>query len=433
VVLSIAVVIFAALFANYLFQKLRLPGVAGMLLVGILAGPHILNFIPSHTIAVSANFRKLALAAILLGAVFQLHRHTLLIPPTLLIAIIPTIFEIGCIIFLAHLCLHLGWPEASILAIILSGVSLSVLVPAIHNLKEHGKAEIKSMTDNILASACLNNIFIIVIFIIFIWLYLEQHFTLVSIIEVTSVPTISGVLLGVGSGYCFYWLSYKYKFFQTSNRAAVLVIIFTSLLVQVEDLLNNIIPVASLLGVLVMGGIILEKAEGLAHAISRALDKFLIFAELLLFILIGAQVNIQLALVTSLVGLGIIASGLIVRSIAINVLTKGFGINQKQRVFYIACNLPKASVQAAIAAIPIEAGVTGGEIILAISVLAILVSTLIGALGINFTGEAFLEPVKKFNSRLGIDRGRIPPFGRYIRSKKDDRVFGKSNSLRKRM
>ncbi len=419
------VVIIAGLTASYICRKLRLSALVGMLLVGILCGPHFFNLLSPSALAVAADLRKLAFAAILSWAIFELQRDLLnqALLPTLLMATIPVLFEIGCLVPLSHFGLHLGWQESGILGIVLSAVSLSFFVPKVVNLKQYAKTGIQNIAYINLASIIFNNVFTILIFTLYMSLYFKNQFTLIPPSTAIPISIIAMIVLGLLFGYIFNKITIKYDSFFTPIRSMLLLFGFILVMIHIEDLVHNILPVASLLGVLVMGVVILEKSEANAHILSDKFKTLCIFCELLLFVLIGAQVNIHIVWNVSLVGLGVIACSLILRSGVINYFIKGYGLTRKERAFFVGSNIPKATVQAVIAAIPMELGVPGGDIILAVSVIAILVTTLIADLGMIFTGEPALSSIKNSSSNLINMRESVPAIGKSIRSKRDGSLW----------
>ena len=191
------------------------------------------------------------------------------------------------------------------------------------------------------------------------------------------------------------------------------------------ELAHGVVPIASLLGVMAIGFIILEKEEAIAHIISQKLKKLLVFAELLLFVLVGAQVNVSVAWKAGAAGLIIIFIGLVARSIGTYISVLGTDYTRKERLFCVVAYVPKATVQAAIGAVPLEAGVAGGEVILAVAVLSILVTAPLGAIGIMLMGEPILEEEKLTSYRFKTLREKLqlPRVGERIRSKKHGTIW----------
>lgn len=417
---SLAVIIVAGLCADYIFRKLKLPGILGMLIVGVLAGPQVFHLLKPPMLAVSTDFRKLALIVILLRAGFELRRDAVNrgARPAVLMATVPVLFESAGVIVLAHEWFHMGWLPAGILGIILAGVSPAMVVPAMIDFIERGKGEKKGVPTIVLAAASINNVFVIVIFTILMGMYGGQHINLAWQVAGIPISIVLGILLGIIPGYILYKIFLKFEISPTQRTLLILGVAL--ILNQTEDILRNIIPIASLLGVMAIGFVILEKEEAIAHVISQNLKKIWVFAEMLLFVLIGAQVNIKVTLDAGLVGLGIIVAGLLCRSLGTYLAVLGAGLNRKEKLFCVVANLPKATIQAAIGAIPLEMGVPGGSIILAVSVLSIIVTTPLGAIAIEQVGEKVLEndDLATYRFKTLRENLQLPRAGERVRSKK---------------
>lgn len=417
---SLAVIIVAGLGADYLFRKLKLPGILGMLLVGILTGPQVFHLLKPPMLEVSADFRKLALIVILLRAGFELRREAVNrgARPALLMATIPVLFETAGVILAAHAWLHLEWLPAAILGIILAAVSPAMVVPAMIDFIERGKGKKKNIPTMVLASASINNVLVIVIFTILAGFYGGRQINLAWQLAGIPVSIILGILLGLVPGFLLHQLFLKFDL--SSTQRTLLILGVALILNQAEDLLKNIVPIASLLGVMAIGFIILEKEEAVARIISQNLKRIWVFAEMLLFVLIGAQVNIKVTLDAGLVGLAVIAGGLLCRSLGTYLAVSGAGLKVREKAFCVVSNLPKATVQAAVGAIPLELGVPGGALILAVSVLAIIVTTPLGAVAIEQVGERVLDEDDQEVYRFKHLRERLhlPHVGQWVRSKK---------------
>jgi NhaP-type Na+/H+ or K+/H+ antiporter len=389
--ISLAFIIVLGLGADYLFRKLKLPGLVGMLLVGMLAGPHVLGLLRPEMMAVSADFRKLALIVILLRAGFELRRDTLhrTARPAVLMSCIPALFEIAGIVLVAPFFLDLTPLEAAILGSILGAVSPAVVVPLMIQFMERNLGAKKGIPTLVLAASAIDDVFVIVIFTILLAMEKGQQVNFAWQLGSIPVSIVLGIIVGLIPGYLLYKLFTKIEF--VSPRRTIIVLGVAIVLTWVEDLTHNFLPMASLLGIMAMGFIILEKQESLAHQISQKLKRIWVFAELLLFVLVGAQVNLTVAWHSGLAGLAVIGIGLVWRSVGSYLSVLGAGLTWREKLFCIISYIPKATVQAAIGAIPLEAGVPGGEVILAVAVLSILVTAPIGAIGITLYGERVLE------------------------------------------
>ena len=393
--LSLAFIVLAGLMADALFRRMRLPGLVGMLMVGVLVGPHLLDILRPDMMAVSGDFRKIALIVILLRAGLELRRDTLhrVGPYAVTMSAIPAIFEIAAITLLAPSLLGLSWLESAILGSILGAVSPAVVVPLMIDLMERGKGAAKGIPTLILGASAIDDVFVIVIFTVLLGMYGGGPVNWVW--QALSIPIsiILGILLGLFAGYLLYRLFTRYDF--KPPRRTIILVGVAIVLTWVEDILHAIVPISALLGVMAMGFILLEKQEAIAHIISTKLKRLWVFAELLLFVLVGAQVNIEVAWKAGLSGGLLIIAGLAARSVGTWISLMGSGLTPGEKLFAVVSYIPKATVQAAIGAIPLAAGLPGGETILAVAVLSILLTAPTGAIGIKILGERILEEDKR--------------------------------------
>jgi len=387
---SLALVVIFGLLSAYLFEKIKLPGLLGMLIVGILSGPYVFNLLQPELMKVSADLRMVALIVILLRAGLELRKDTLnrVGRPALMLSAIPAICEGAVIALLGPYFLHISYLESAILGAILSAVSPAVVVPLMINFIDRRMGTRKGIPTLMLAGSSVDDVFVIVIFSILLGMYAGTHTNiLLKLIEVPE-SIILGIGVGALSGYILYHVFERYKL--RATKMTIVIVAVSVLLTWLEEELKTKIAMSALLGVMTVGFILLEKAEIRAHKISQKLSKVWIFAEILLFVLVGAQVNIKVAWDAGLQGAAIIFIALMARSIGTYISVMGTDLNVRERLFCVVSYIPKATVQAAIGAVPLEAGVKGGEIILAVAVLSILITAPLGAIGILFTGEKWL-------------------------------------------
>jgi len=423
--ISIAVIIILGLSADYLFRKLKVPGLVGMLLAGILVGPYVLGLMQPEMMAVSGDFRKIALIVILLRAGFELHRDTLnrVGRAALIMSTVPALFEMAGVMLVAPKLLHMSLLDAAILGSILAAVSPAVVVPLMIDFMDRGRGAKKGIPTLILGASSVDDVFVIVIFTILLGMHGGQEVNLWLKLAEIPVSIILGILAGIIPGYLLYLLFRKYDWRPPKRTMMVMgVAIF---LTWAEKAAEGVVPVASLLGVMAIGFIILEKSEPIAHIISQRLKKIWVFAELLLFVLVGAQVNIHVAWKAGLAGIAVIAVGLLFRSAGTYLSLIATPLTVKEKLFCIVAYVPKATVQAAIGAVPLAAGVASGELILAVAVLSILVSAPIGAFGIQAMGEKVLDHSKTAAYRFRELREQygLPRVGERVRNKETDRVW----------
>jgi NhaP-type Na+/H+ or K+/H+ antiporter len=395
--LSLAVIIILGLLFNRLFESLKLPGLLGMLILGVILGPYGLDWLfkdflmTEDVIRLSSDFRKIALIVILLRAGFGIKKETLekVGIPALKLSCIPGVMEGFTVLGLGMYFLNLSFIEAGMLGFIIAAVSPAVVVPSMLNLVEKGKGAAKGIPTMILAGASIDDVIAITVFSSFLGMYGGGKVNLGRQLLNIPVSIILGGLIGAGIGFILVWFFKKYHLRDTKKVLMILsiAILFTAL----EDILATYVPLASLLGVMTIGFIILEYYPKLAGRLSVKFNKIWVFAEILLFVLVGAQVNVTVAFETGLIGIVIIAGGLLARSLGVFLSLIGTNLTSKERWFCVIAYTPKATVQAAIGAVPLAAGVLSGDIILAMAVLAIMVTAPLGAIGIRIAGEAFLE------------------------------------------
>lgn len=387
---SLGIIMILGLIANYISKKLALPGLIGMLLLGILLGPYGLNWIQQDLINISADIRKLALIIILLRAGLGIKKEDLVKVgvPAIKLSCIPGVVE-GIFIAIASVyLLNFSFVQGGILGFIMAAVSPAVIVPSMLYFMERGLGTKKGIPTLILAGASIDDVFAITIFSAFLGLYSGTHVNLgVKIIGV-PISILLGIALGVVSGLILIRVFKKYHIRDTEK---VLIIIGISILLSaLENVLKNKIEIAALLGVMTIGFIIIEKLPKVGERLAIKFNKIWVFAEILLFVLVGAQVNINVAINAGTIGIIILAIGLVGRSIGVIISLLGTDLNFKERLFCVIAYIPKATVQAAIGSVPLSLGVASGDVMLAIAVLSIIITAPIGAYMISRAGDKLL-------------------------------------------
>ncbi|MGF7059321.1 cation:proton antiporter [Brassicibacter mesophilus] len=389
--LSLGIIILLGLGFNKVFDRLKLPGLLGMLILGIIIGPYGANFISGDILKISSDLRRIALIIILLRAGLGIKKETLnkIGIPALKMSCVPGLLEGFTIMLVSNKLLGIPIVEAGMLGFIVAAVSPAVVVPQMLNFIQNKIGADKNIPTLILAGASIDDVFAITLFSTFLGLYGGGQVNIAMKILDIPISIVLGVLLGVIIGFIMIYIFRKYHMRDT-KKVLILIgvaIVFTSL----EDALKNIIPIASLLGVMTIGFILLEKHSGVANRLASKFNKIWVFAEILLFVLVGAQVNIHVALNSGLVGALIILIGLLARSLGVVISLTGTDLSWKERLFCVIAYVPKATVQAAIGAVPLSAGVSSGDLILAIAVLSIIITAPLGAIGINFAGNRWLS------------------------------------------
>ncbi len=399
--LSLAGIIILSLFINFLFERIKVPALIGMLLLGVILGPYVLNLLSPDILTISSDLRNIALIVILLRAGFELNKDTLnrVGKSVILLSFIPAIFEGVAITLLGPHFLPLNYLESAILGAILSAVSPAVVVPLMIGFIEKKKGTKKGIPSLVLAASSIDDVFVIVIYSVLIGIYLGHQVNIAW--EIASIPIsiVIGIALGLAIGWILYKLFEKYNLRATKRLLIILAI--SIILVRLELYTKDMVPFASLLSIMAIGFIILEKREKFAHELSSKLSKLWIFAEILLFVLVGSQVNINVAIDAGLPAVALIALALIARSIGSYISLFGSNLNFKEKLFVVISYIPKATVQAAIGGAPLIAmklagiSTAPGEMILAVAVLSIILTAPIGAFAIMFSGNRFLTDDNK--------------------------------------
>jgi NhaP-type Na+/H+ or K+/H+ antiporter len=422
---SIALIIIFGLIADYLFKKIKLPGLIGMLIVGVLAGPYVLNMMSPEMMKVSGDFRKIALIVILLRAGFELRRDALrrVGRAAVIMSALPAVFEIAGIMLVAPKLLHMTYLEAAILGSILAAVSPAVVVPLMIDYMDRGRGSKKGIPTMILGASSLDDVFVIVLFTVFLGMYGGEQGNILLQLADIPISIVLGIIVGLIPGYFLYRLFTKYDW--RPPKRTMIVMGVAILLTWLEAVCEEHVPVASLLGVMAIGFVILEKSEPIAHLISQKLKKLWVFAELLLFVLVGAQVNIHVAWKAGLAGTLVILIGLVFRSVGTYLSLLGTPFTWQERLFCVVAYIPKATVQAAIGAVPLAAGVASGEVILAVAVMSILLTAPIGAIGIMIMGERVLDhgELSTYKFKELREKLALPHVGERVRSKSSGKVW----------
>lgn len=387
--LSFALILVIGLLASKFFTIIKLPGLLGMLLVGILLGPYSLGVLDDELLSISHYLRTFALIVILLRAGLGLKRESLVKVGGVAIRLsaIPCIFEGVSVMITSWFLLGLDFAQAGMLGFIIAAVSPAVVVPGMIALREEGYGEDKQISTMILAGASVDDVFAITLFSSFLAMGVGDETNV--LVEIAKIPI--GVGVGIIGGLVlalFLIKIYDVKFLNARNTEKLLLLLGISI-IYFE--IGEHFGIAALLGIMTIGLVILEKRESAANKFSVKLAKIWVFAQIILFTLVGAKVDIGVAIQAGTVGIVIIVVGLMARSIGVFLATIRTKLNIKERIFCIIAYMPKATVQAAIGAIPLALGVGAGETILAVSVLAILITAPLGAIGIKYGAPILLK------------------------------------------
>lgn len=389
-ILSIAYIIIIGFILKSIFEKFQIPGLPGLLLTGILLGPQLLNLIHPDLLSVSPDLREMALVVILtrVGLSVDLKDLKKAGRPAILLCFLPAVFEIVAIAIFAPILLDIRRLDALVLGTVLAAVSPAVIVPGMLRLLDSGHGKDKCIPQMLLAGASMDDIFAIMLFTAFMGIHKGQSFHPFILARV-PISIVSGLLAGISIGL---FLVFVFKRFHMRDTVKVLLVLALSFFfIGIEKILPDFVPFSGLIATLSLSAVILKKYEILAMRLKPKLAKIWVPAELVLFVMLGAAVDIRAAQSAGLALLIVIVIGLVFRSIGVIFSTLGASLNAKERIFCIIAYIPKATVQAAIGAIPLAAGLPGGGVILSAAVISIFLTAPLGALGIRHFSKILLE------------------------------------------
>lgn len=379
---SIAVILLLGLFMGWVFSKLKLPSLLGMIIVGIILSPHALNLIDESILGISADLRQIALVIILTRAGLSLDITDLkkVGRPAVLMCFVPACIEIlGTIIF-APILLNVTALEAAIMGSVIAAVSPAVVVPRMIKLMEEGYGVKKSIPQLILAGASVDDVFVIVIFTALTSLASVGTMSIMSLAQI-PISIGLGILLGGTMGFI---LTKFFKKFHMRDSVKLLIIISISFLfLEIQNRLEGIVSISGLLAIMSMGIMIKQKYDVLASRLSAKYNKLWIAAEIFLFVLVGATVDLKYAVSAGAGAILLIIIALVFRMMGVAVSLIKTNLSKKERVFCMLAYTPKATVQAAIGAIPLSMGLQCGNIVLTVAVLAILITAPFGAICVD--------------------------------------------------
>ncbi|MGL4402667.1 MAG: cation:proton antiporter [Fusobacteriaceae bacterium] len=390
--LSLALILIAAFFINEILMKLKIPGLLGMIFLGVILGPYGYNIIDTNLLAISSDLRLIALIIILLRAGFGIKKSELnaVRSEVAKMSCIPGILE-GFTVALASMkLLDFTFIQGGILGFIIAAVSPAVIVPKMLEFQSLKKGTEKKIPTIILAGASVDDVFAITIFTSFLALYGGKSVNILR--NILSIPLSIVLGIGIGGGIGLILVKF-FKRYRVRDTKKVMLLLATAILFHTMEKYigkNYHVEIASLLGIMTIGFVILEMLPNVGSRLSMKFNKVWVFAEIILFVLVGAQVNIGVALHSGIDGIIILIFGLLARSLGVYLSLLGTDLNMKEKIFTMVAYMPKATVQAAIGAIPLSAGVASGETILAIAVLSILLTAPLGAASIDYFGKRFL-------------------------------------------
>ena len=388
--ISIALILLVGMFMGWLCKKIKLPGLLGMLFTGIILGPYVLNFIDDSILNISADLRKIALIIILTRAGLSLDIKDLkkVGRPAVLMCFVPACFEMAGMILLAPRILGISTLDAAIMGAVVAAVSPAVVVPKMIKLMEEGYGVKQGIPQLILAGASVDDVFVIVMFTAFTGLAQGEAVSLKSFVNV-PLSVITGIFVGLAAGCLLAKFFEKVHIRDTSKVMILLSVSF--ILVTAEDYVADMIPFASLIGVMAAGISLQKKREVVAKRLSSKFNKLWVVSEIMLSVLVGAAVDIQYAVKAGIAPVFLIFSVLVFRMTGVFVCLLKTKLNIKERAFCMLAYMPKATVQAAIGGLPLAIGLSCGNIVLSVAVIAILITAPLGAFCIDMTYKRFLQ------------------------------------------
>lgn len=396
---SLSLIFLVGLAMGAICQRLKLPRIIGMLVTGIILGPYVLDFLDPSILSISAELRKMALIIILLKAGLSLDLKDLKKAGrcAVLLSFVPATCEIIGYVLFAPSLLGISRIDAVVMGAVLGAVSPAVVVPRMVSLMEQKYGTEKAIPQMIMAGASCDDIFVIVLFTTFLSMAQGGSAKVGDFVNI-PVSIVLGILLGALMGYglyLFFETSYAHEHCVRNSMKVIVVLGCSFLLIAIEGWLEGKVPVSGLLAVVSMACVIkLKSTAFVSKRLSEKFGKLWLAAEVVLFVLVGAAVDIRYTLEAGIAAVLMILIALLFRSIGVCICTMKTSLNGKERLFCVLAYLPKATVQAAIGSVPLAAGLPCGKIILSVAVLAILITAPIGAIGIDSTYKRFLEKQK---------------------------------------
>ena len=393
---SLALIFLVGLAAAAICQQLRLPRIIGMLFTGILLGPCVLNWLDPSILSISADLRQMALIIILIKAGLSLDLADLkkVGRPAVLMSCLPASCEILAFFLLAPALLGVSRIEAAVMGAVLGAVSPAVVVPRMVQLMESGHGTDKSIPQMILAGASCDDIFVIVLFSTFTGMAQGGHADPMDFVQI-PVSILLGVALGVAAGWVlslFFETAYAHKHCVRNSMKVIILLGASFLLMAVETWVKPWVSVSGLLAVVAMACTLkIRSIEFVSKRLSEKFGKLWLAAEVVLFVLVGAAVDLRYTLEAGPAAILMILLALCFRAVGVLLCLLGTPLDLKERLFCIIAYLPKATVQAAIGSVPLAMGLACGPIVLSVAVLAILITAPLGALGMDLTYRKLLR------------------------------------------
>lgn len=387
---SIALIFLVGMLLGNLFSRLHLPALVGMIVTGILLGPYVFDVLDESLLAVSGNLREMALVIILFRAGLSLNKADLkkMGLSAIFMSFLPAVFEIIAVVLLAPILFSIPVADAAVMGAVLAAVSPAVIVPSMLHIIDQGYGQERRVPQLVLAGASMDDIFVIVLFSSFLSLAMGNVASASSLWEV-PVAIIAGIMIGFSAG----WLLQKfYRAFHMRDSSKIIMLLSVSfLLLEVEELLRGVLPVSGLLAIMAAGLAINQFYPTLAYRLSEKYNKLWGAAQILLFVLVGATVDLSYVGNAGIAALLLILGALVFRFAGVYLSLLPSSLNPKEKLFTVISYTPKATVQAAIGGVPLAMGLGSGQIILTVAVLAILITAPMGSMGIEWTYRKLLK------------------------------------------
>lgn len=393
---SLALIFLVGLAMAAICRCIKLPGIIGMLATGIVLGPYVIDLLDPSILSISAELRKIALVIILLKAGLSLNLRDLkkVGRPAVMMAFLPATFEMVGYILFAPILLGITRIDAAVMGAVLAAVSPAVVVPRMVQLMEEKYGTKKAIPQMILAGASCDDIFVIVLFTSFLGMAQGGHADVMSFVDV-PVSIVLGVLLGCVFGYLLYLFfesAYAHEHCIRNSMKVIIILGVSFLEIAIEGWLSDVVSVSGLLAVVATACVLKMKCTtSVSGRLSQKFGKLWLAAEVLLFVLVGAAVDIRYTAKAGLAAILMIFVALLFRACGVLACLVKTSLNGKERLFCVIAYLPKATVQAAIGSVPLAAGLACGNIVLSVAVLAIVITAPLGAFGIDMSYKKLLE------------------------------------------
>lgn len=397
---SLSLIFLVGLSLASICEKFRLPRIIGLLITGIILGPFVLDLLDPQILGISSELRQMALIIILIKAGLSLNLSDLkrVGRPAVLMSFLPASFEIIGYILFAPLLLKISHIEAAVTGAVLGAVSPAVVVPRMLKLMEEKRGTDKSIPQMIMAGASCDDIFVIVLFTTFVSMAQGGKARLLDFINI-PVSILLGIILGAAFGFILSFVferSFSHGHLIRNSIKVIIILSVSFLLIAIESFAKKRIAVSGLLAVVSMACVLkIKNPKAVTTRLSEKFGKLWLAAEVALFVLVGAAVDIRYTLSSGFAAVGMIFTALIFRAAGVMLCLIGTKLTFKERLFCVIAYLPKATVQAAIGSVPLSMGLPCGSVVLTVAVLGILITAPLGAIGIDLSCKRLLKIEEK--------------------------------------